>query len=67
MAIAAITKITTKVAMCLYVNKMVLTTTMAKYKLEFSNNAPNIIIVTRYFGLPITSSQTKVSTRLVEL
>ena len=49
--------------MCLYVNKMVLTGTMAEYKLEVTHSAPNKIMVTRTSGLAIKSSQYKASTR----
>ena len=52
----------TKVAMCSYVNKMLLIATMAEYKLEVSYNIPSIIMITRTTGMAISSSQTKVST-----
>ena len=67
MTIAAIMKVTTKVAICLYVNKMVLTATMAEYKLEVAHSAPNIIMVTRTIGLAVKPSQSKVATQSMEL
>ena len=44
-ATIAITKVTSKVAICSYVNKILLNTTMAEYKLEFAYSIPNIIAV----------------------
>ena len=65
-AIAAIMKVPPKVAVCLYVNKMVLTTTMAEYKLEVARSALNIITVTRTIGLAVKPSQSKVTTQSIE-
>ena len=62
MTIAAISKVTTKVAICSYVNKIQLTSTIAEYKLVVAYNAPNTIIVTNTIGLPINPSKTKVDT-----
>ena len=67
MTIAVIVKVTTKVAICLYVNKMVLTATMAVDKLEVSHRTLNIFMVTRTIGLAVKPSQIKVATQLVEL
>ena len=63
MTIAAIMKITTKVAIRLYVNKMVLTATMAEYKLEVAHSAQNPIVVTRVIGLAVKPNQIKVDTQ----
>ena len=65
-SIAATTKVTTKVDMCSNGYKMVVTTTIAEYKLEFTHKIPNIIIVTKTIGLAIKPSQTKVTTRSME-
>ena len=51
--VSAIIKVTTKVDICLYVNKMVLTTTMAEYKLELAHSIPHTITVTRTIGLVV--------------
>ena len=51
--VAAIIKVTNKVAICLLVSKMVLTVTMADYKLELAHIAPNTITVTRTIGLAV--------------
>ena len=39
--VVTIIKVTKKEAICLFVNKMVLTATMAEYKLEVANSAPH--------------------------
>ena len=52
--------------MCSYVKKMVLTATMAEYKLTVTHGAINIVTVTRIIGLAIKPSQTKVATCSVE-
>ena len=54
--IFAIANISAKVAMCSYVNKMVLAATMAEYKLEFTHSVLNIITFTRTIGLAIKPS-----------
>ena len=64
MIVAAITKVTTKVAMYSYVNKMVLTAKMAECKLAIAYSALNIILVTRTIGKE--PNQTKVTTQSVE-
>ena len=56
MTVAAIMKVYTKVAIYLYVNKMVLTATMAEYKLEVAHSALNIVTVTRTFVLAVKPS-----------
>ena len=61
--IAAIIKVTTKVAIRLYVNKMVLTATMAEYKLEVAHSAPNTIMVTNTAVLAIKPSLSMVATQ----
>ena len=66
MTIAAIMKVNTKVVICLNVNKMVLTATMADYQLEVAYSAPNIITATRTIGLDVRPSQNKVTTQLME-
>ena len=55
-AIAAIMKVTTKVAIRLYVNKMMLTAIMAEHKLEAAHSALLIIMVTRTIGLAVKPS-----------
>ena len=65
--VAAIMKVTIKVAIHSYVNKMVLTATMAEYKWEVVHSTPNIITVTRIIGLAVKPSQIKVATQSVEL
>ena len=65
--IAVILKVTTKVAICLYINKMVLTTTIAEYKLEVAYSAPFFFTVTWIIGLVVKPSQSKVATQAVEL
>ena len=60
-------KVTTKVAIRLYVNRMVLTATMAEYKLGVAYSAPNTIMVTSTIGLAVKPSQNKVATQLMEL
>ena len=52
--------------MCSYVNKMVLTATIAEYKLKVVNSALNIIMVTRAIGLAIKPSHPKVATQSVK-
>ena len=64
--VAAIMKVNNKVAICLYVKKIVLTATMAKCKLKVAHSAPNIITVTRTIGLAIKPSQSKVATWSME-
>ena len=49
-------KVTSKVGICFYVNKIVLTTTMAEYKLEVVYSVPSIIMVTRTIGLAVKPS-----------
>ena len=67
MTIAAIMKVTAKVAICLYVNKMLLTTAMAEYELEVAYSAPSIIMVTSTIRLDVKFSQSKVTTQSMEL
>ena len=64
--IAVIIIATAKVALCLYMWKMVLTAAMAEYKLEFSYKAPTIIVVVKTIEVAIKPSQTKVATHSVE-
>ena len=66
MTIATITKVTTKLVMYSYVNKMVLTATIADYKLEVAHSALNTIMVLGTIGLAIKPSQTKATTQSVE-
>ena len=61
MTTAAILKVTTKMAICLYVNRMVLTATMAEYKLGVAHSALNTIMVTSTIGLVVKPSQSKVA------
>ena len=49
MTIAAIMKVTTKVAICLYANKIVLTATMAEHKLEVAHSVSLVIMVTKNY------------------
>ena len=63
MIVVVIIKVSSKVAICLYINKMVLTETLAEYKLGVAYSALNIIIVTRTIRLAVKSSQSKVVTR----
>ena len=65
MTVAAIIKVTTKVAIYLYGNKMVLTATMSEYKLEVAHSAPHIFMVTT-IGLVVKPSQIKVTTLSVQ-
>ena len=53
MTIAIIMKLTTKVAICLYMNKMVLTAIIAEYKLEVAYSALSISMATRTIRLAI--------------
>ena len=62
MMVAAIIKVTTKVVICLHVNKMMLSATMAEHKLEVAHSAPNIVTVIRTIGLAVKPSQSKVVT-----
>ena len=66
MAVAALMKVTTRVAKYSYVNKIVSTATIAKYKLQVAYSEPSIITVVKIIGLAIKPSQTKVATRSVE-
>ena len=63
---AAIMKVATKVAICLYVNKIVLTAKIAEYKLLVVYSAKNIVMVTRTIGLAVNPSQSKVTTQSIE-
>ena len=54
--VAAIMRVTTKVAMCSYMYKIVLTATIAMYELEVAHSAPNTIMVTKTIGLAIKPS-----------
>ena len=65
--VAAIVKVTSKVAIWLYVHRMMLTATMAEYELEVAHSAPHIIVITRTIGLVVKPGQSKVATRAVEL
>ena len=65
-SIAAFTKVSAMVAMCLYINKNVLTATLAEYKLVVSKSALSIIMVIRTFGLASRPSQTRVAIWSVE-
>ena len=56
MALAAIIKVTTKVALCLYVNKIVLTATMAEHKLEVAKSETNNIMATNTIWLAVKPS-----------
>ena len=66
-AVAAVTKVTTKETIHLYVNKMVLTATMAEYKLGVVHSAPNTIMVTITIGLAGKPSQNKVAIQSMKL
>ena len=65
--IAAVMKVTTKVAICLYINKMVLTAKMTEYKLEVTHSALNTITLTSTIGLAVKPSQNKVASQSMEL
>ena len=67
MTIAAIIEVTTKVAICLYINKMVSTATMAEYKLQVAHSALNTIMVISTIGLAAKPSQSKVASQSMEL
>ena len=60
-------KVTNKVAICPYVDKMVFTATLTEYKLQIAYSTPNIITVARTIGLAVKPSQIKVTTQSVEL
>ena len=64
--VSIIMKVTIKVSICLYVNKMVSIATMAEYKLEIAYSAPNIVTVTRSIGLAVKTSQNKVTTQSIK-
>ena len=51
MTVAATMKVTAMVGMYSSVNNMVLTATMAEYKLDIAHSAPNTFTVTRTIGL----------------
>ena len=59
--IAFIVKVTTNMAMCLYMHKMVLPATIAEYKLEVTHSILNVIIII-IIGLAIKPSQSKLTT-----
>ena len=65
--IATIIKVTTKVAICPSVDKMVFTAKISEYKLEDANNGWNIIIIIKTIGLAVKASQIKLASQLVEL
>ena len=60
-------KVNTKVLICLYVNRMLLTATMSEYNLGAAHNAPVIIMFTSTIGLSVKPSQSKVATQSMEL
>ena len=62
MTIAATVQVITKVAICLYFKNMVLTTTIAEYKLEFAYSEPNVIAVTITIVLAAKPNQIKFAT-----
>ena len=45
MTIAIITKVTTKLAMCLYMQKIVLPATMTEYKLEVAHSTASVFTI----------------------
>ena len=55
--VASVMMVTTKVAICLYVNKMMFTATMAEFKLEVAHSAPNTIMVTSTMGWLLNPAQ----------
>ena len=65
--VTAIMKVTTKVTICLNVNKMVSTATMAEYKQKAAHSTPAIITVTSTIGQAVKPSQSKVATQSMEL
>ena len=67
MTVAAIIKVTTKVAIHSYVNRMVLTTRMAEYKSGVVHSALNTIMVISTICLAVKPSQSKVATQSMEL
>ena len=67
MTIAATMKVTTKVAIHLYMNKMVLTAIMAEHKLEVAYSALLITTATRTIGIAVKPSQSKVTTQSMKL
>ena len=58
--VAASTKTTTKIAMCLYTHKMVLPDTMAKYKLSAAHSTSSIVTIIRIIKVACKPSQGKV-------
>ena len=56
MTLTAIVNITMKVVICLYAKKMVLSATMAEYKLEVAHSVPYIIMAARTIGLIVKCS-----------
>ena len=56
MTIPNIRKVTTKVAICLYIHKMVLITTIAEHKLKVAHSISDITTVTKSIGLGIKPS-----------
>ena len=65
--IAAIMKATTKVVFCLFVNRIELTATMAKYKLGVAHSALNTTMVISTIRLAVKPRQSKVAAQSLEL
>ena len=55
--VGAIMKVTTKVAMCSYVNKIMLTAILAEYKLEVAHSTLNVITVKELLGWLLKSAK----------
>ena len=64
--ISAIMKVTTEIAICLYINRMVLTAKIAEYKLGVAHSAPNTITATSTIGLAVKPRQSKLATQSME-
>ena len=65
--VVVIMKVTTKVTSYLYANKIVLTATIAEFKLEVAHSAPNTIMLTSTIRLAIKPSQSKVITQSIDV
>ena len=64
--VTTIIKVITKVTICLHVNKIVSTATIAEYKQEAAHSAPIIVTFTSTIGQAIKPSQSKVATQSME-
>ena len=66
MTVAAITKITNKVAMCSYLHEIILYATMVEYKLEVAHSIANINLVVIIIEVAIIPRQTKIAAIIID-